>query len=113
MNVVKVDRFLEAIRIVRRDNGVLRVKQVSFSISFEDLPEDPAVPVKVSKLRTLKLIIELLGPSFLQKIQFRPQTTQAGAFRIAFESCLLFSRRGIVLLRRVHFLAVSFVVPPD
>src|SRR5258706_13504078 len=113
MNVVKMNRFLEAIRIVRRDNGVLRVEQIPFPISFEDLPKDPAVPMKVSKLRTLKLIVELLRTGLLQKIRFRPQTAQAGTFRIAVEFCLLFSRRGIALLRRVHFLAVSFIVPPD
>src|SRR6267154_3667688 len=113
MNVIEMDCLLEPIRIVRRDNRVLRVKQVPFPISLEDLPKDPAVPVKVGKLRALELIVEFLSPGLLQKIRLRPQTAQAGSFRIAVEFRLLLSWGGIVLLSRVHFVAVSFVVPPD
>jgi hypothetical protein len=45
MNVVKVNGFFKSLWIVRRDNVVLRVKQVSFSITLEHLPEHPAVAV--------------------------------------------------------------------
>src|SRR5258708_26812514 len=110
MNVVKMNCFLESIRIVRRNNRVLRVEQVPFPISLKDLTKDPAVPMKVGKLRALKLAVEFRRAGLLQKVRFRPQTAQARAFRITVEFSLLFRLRRIVLFCRVHLVAISFVV---
>ena len=53
MNVVEVDGFLELVGIVRCDQIVFGVKQVSFSIAFEDFAKHPAMTVKIAKLRVL------------------------------------------------------------
>ncbi len=83
MNVVEVDGLLESIGIVWRDNRVLRIKQIPFPISLEDLTKDPAVSVKVGKLRALELIVEFLRAGLLQELRFRPQAAQARPFGIA------------------------------
>src|SRR5258708_38456847 len=83
MNVVEMDRFLKSIRIVRRNHRVLRVEQVPFPISLEDLAKDPAVPVRVGELGALELLVEFRRAGLLQKVRFRPQTAQARSFRIA------------------------------
>src|SRR6266404_2067451 len=113
MNVVEMDSLLESIRIVWRNNRVLCIEQVPFPIALEDLAKDPTVPVKVGELRSLELIVEFRGAGLLQKVRFRPQTAQARSFGIAVKFSLLLSLRRIVLSRRVHFGAISFVVPPD
>src|SRR5260370_31238790 len=51
MDVVEVNRFLESIRILGRDNRILSVAQVPLPIAFEDLAKDPAVPMRIGKLR--------------------------------------------------------------
>ena len=58
MNVVQVNRLLEPIRIVRRNDPVLRIEQVPFAIALENFAKQPAVPVKIGELRALQLGIE-------------------------------------------------------
>src|SRR5258707_5707402 len=113
MNVVEMDSLLESIRIVRSDNRVLRVQQVPLSISLEHLAKNPAMTMKVGKLSLLELIVEFRRAGLLQKIRFRPQTAQARPFGIAVEFSLLLTLGRIMLLCRVHFLAIRFVIPPD
>src|SRR6266446_277331 len=112
MNVIEMDCFRESIRIVRRDDRVLRVQQVPFAIAFEDLSKHPAVTVKVRELSSSELAVEFRSAGLVKKIEFRPQATQARRFGIAIKLSLLFALRRIVLLRRIHLVAVGFVVPP-
>ena len=58
MNVIQMNCFLESIRIVRRNDRVLRIEQVAFSIALEYLPKHPAMSVKISELSALQLRVE-------------------------------------------------------
>ena len=113
MDVVEMHSLPEAIRIVRRDDCIPGVEQVPFTISFEDFAKHPAMSVKVCELRALELAVEFRHAALIQKIWLRPKTAQAGRLRIAIQFLLLFSLRRIVLLRRIHLVAVGFVVPPN
>src|SRR5712691_9533016 len=59
MNVVEVHCLLESIRIVGRNDRVLGIQQVAFSIAFENLAKHPAVTVRICELRPLELAVEL------------------------------------------------------
>src|SRR5690349_19114221 len=90
MNVIQVYCLAELLAVVRRDDVALRVKQVAFAIAFEDLAKQPAMPVKVCKLRVAQERVERGRAGVFQEIQVGPQTTQTRGFRIAIELLLLF-----------------------
>src|SRR5438876_11283200 len=66
MNVVEVHRLLEAVGIVRRNNVIVGIKQVAFTVAFEDLAKQPPVPVKIRELGSLKLPIEFRRPGLCE-----------------------------------------------
>ena len=72
VNVVEMNRLLELVSIIRRNDVSLRVKQIAFSISFEDFAKHPAVTMKVAKLSILQLAVEFWCPGLSQKVQVRP-----------------------------------------
>ena len=55
MNIRKVNRFFEFIRVAGLVDFILGVEQIAFAISFVDGAENPAVTVKIRKLRLLEL----------------------------------------------------------
>src|ERR1700745_3252008 len=69
MDVVEMNRFFELRRIIRRDDVSLRIEQVSFAIAFEDFPKQPAMPVKVCKLRVAQQCVERLSAGVFQEIE--------------------------------------------
>ena len=58
MNVRKVHRLAESLWIVERNNLVVLVEPVPFSIVFVDAAKNPAVPVVIGKLGMLELRIQ-------------------------------------------------------
>src|SRR5205085_7586742 len=112
MNIVEMDRFSESIRIVRRYYCVPAVEQIPFSIAFEDLAKDPAVPVRIRELRSLQLGIEFRSAGLVEKFLLGPEPAQARRLGIPIELLLLFRLRWIVLLSGIHLVTVRLVVPP-
>ena len=112
MNVVQVDCLLKAIRIVGRDDTVPGIQQVTFPVAFEYLAEHPTMPVKIGKLGASQLRIEFGRSGLVKKRRVRPASTHTGRLRVIVELALLFGLRWIVLLSRIHLVAVCFVVPP-
>src|SRR5215213_7004166 len=112
MNVIEMHRLAELRGIVRRDNVALHVEQIAFAIAFEHFAKQPAVAVKVCKLRVAPESVDCWRTRVSQKIKAGPETTETCAFRIPIERLLLFILTRIVLRRWVHLRAVAFVVPP-
>src|ERR1700676_3907740 len=68
--------------------------------------------VKVGKLRGLQSGIKFLTSQLVQKFIVVPQAARSRAFRIAYKRLVALLFAGIALLRRIHFVAIDFVVPP-
>ena len=68
--------------------------------------------VRIGELRAFELSIEFGRAGSIEEVRFRPKTAQARRLRILIELSLLFGLRRIVLHRRIHLVAVGFVVPP-
>ncbi len=91
----------------------LRIEQVALAIALVHRAKHPAVAVEIGELRVLQLLVELRAAGFFEERKILPQPARRRALRIRlprFEA--LFIGR-IVLLLRIHVLAVGFVVPPD
>src|SRR5579871_2327451 len=112
MNICKVHRLAEALGVIKRNNLVVFVEPIPFSIVLIDAAENPAVSVKIGELRRLKLFVKFRRPNFRKKFRIAPQPTRRSRFRISqgYLKPLLFAR--IVLLLRIHRFAVNFIVPP-
>src|ERR1700688_1526711 len=88
------------------------VQPIAFAVVIEYRAKDPAMAVKVGKLCGLQLRIKYRAAELLQKFIVVPQATSGGTFRIAYQRLVALLFAGIALLRRIHFVAVDFVVPP-
>src|SRR5258708_13290810 len=97
MNVVKVHCVLESIRIVGRNDRVLRIEQVPFPIAFENLAKHPTMPMKICELRPLELAVEFRGARSFKEVRFRPEPPKTRSFGIAVELLLLLPPPGIEL----------------
>ena len=99
---------------LRRRSVAILVEPVAFAIVLEDGAEDPAVAVEVGELRVLQLGVEFRAADLVEKFVVAPYAAGRGAFGIAQPGLVASAlRSGLLLLRRIHFVAVGFVVPPD
>src|SRR6266446_5609387 len=112
MDVRKMNRFAEAIGIVKCDLLPVLVQPVPLSIVIENGPEDPAVPMKVCELRGLQFLVEFVAANFLQEFVVVPEPADRRAFRVPLERLVALLFRGIALLLRIHLVAIHLVVPP-
>src|SRR6266852_3729892 len=112
MNIRQVYRFPEALGIVESDLLAVLVQPIPLAIVVENRAKNPAVPVKISKLRGLQLLVEFGAAGFFQKCLIVPEAANGRALRIAFERLIALLLAGVALLRRIHLVAVDFVVPP-
>src|SRR5713226_4344274 len=112
MNIRQVYRFPEALGIVESDLLAVLVQQIPLAIVVENRAKNPAVPVKISKLRGLQLLVEFGAAGFFQKCLIVPEAANGRALRIAFERLIALLLAGVALFRRIHFVAIDFVVPP-
>src|SRR5437016_2499090 len=69
--------------------------------------------VEVGKLRVLELLVEFGRPDLIEKFQILPFAARGRALGIRDPSLVTLLRAGIVLLGRIHELAIGLVVPPD
>ena len=113
MDVSEMDGFAEAVGIIERDLLAVFVEPVPFPVVIEDGPEDPAVAVEIGELRGFQFRVEFRAAEIFEKFFIAPEAAGGGGFWIAQIGlvALLFGR--IALLRRIHFVAVDFVVPPS
>ena len=112
MDVREMDGFPEAVGIIESDLLAVLVEPVPFAVVIEDGTEDPAVAVEIGELRGFQFRVEFRAAEIFEKFFIAPETAGGGGFWIAQIRliALLFGR--IALLRRIHFVAVDFVVPP-
>ena len=112
VNVLKVHRLGEFIRIVGRDYLVVLVQQIAVAIFFVDCPEDPTMAVEVGELSVLQGLGELRTADLVQEAEVRPQAALGRPLGISQLYALLLRRAGIVLLGGIHLLPIHFIVPP-
>src|SRR5713226_10391194 len=112
MNIRQVYRFPEALGIVESDLLAVLVQPIPLAIVVENRAKNPAVPVKISKLRGLQLLVEFGAADFFQKCIIVPEPANGGALRIALERLSALFLRRVALLLRIHLVAIDFVVPP-
>src|SRR6266853_4662117 len=112
VNILEMHGFIEFLRIIGRNRASLLVEQMSLAISREHGAKQPAMTVKISKLRRLQFLIELRAAGLCKELQIRPESARGRAFRIALRDLEFFFLGEVPLLFRVHCFAVGFVVPP-
>ena len=83
MNVLQMNGFPEAVRIIERDLLTIFVEPVAFAVVIEDGAEHPAVAVEVSELRGLELLVKFRTAGLIEKFFLAPQAADGCAFRIA------------------------------
>ena len=113
VNVAEMNRFLELVLVVGRHHVVFRVQQVALAIALVDGAKHPAVAVEIGELSVLELLVEFRRADLFQKIEILPFPARGCAFRIREPGLVALLIGGIVLLRRIHVLAIGLVVPPD
>ena len=96
-------------RIIIVDNITIRIKQIAFTVTFENPTEIPPMTVIIRKLRIFQLWIEIIN--IAQEINIRPQTTRSCAFWIALNHFAHFGGGRIFLLMRPHMRRVAFIIP--
>ena len=69
--------------------------------------------MEIGKLRVLELAVEFRRADFFQKLQILPFPARGRAFRICDPRLITIFVARIMLLRRIHVLAIGLVVPPD
>src|SRR5207245_11727030 len=111
VNVGQVNRFPETIRVVKSNLLAVLVEPIPFAIVIENGPENPAMTVKVSKLRGLHWFVEFGAAHILEELFVAPKAANRSAFWIAFERFIALLFRRMALLFRIHFVAIDFVVP--
>src|SRR5258708_34367444 len=112
VNVRETHGFAEFFWIVERNLLVVFVEPIAFTVVRIHAAVDPAVSVKIGKLRGLKLLVEFRAAGLAQKLLVAPQSSRRGGFRIFQRGLITVLFRRIFWFRRVHFFAVNFVVPP-
>ena len=84
VDVFQVDGLIEFLRVVGRDDLVVRVEQVAFAIAFEDGAENPSVAVKIGELRRFELLVEFGTANYLRKeLRIGPHASHGGRLRIS------------------------------
>src|SRR4051812_14130959 len=76
------DRLAELSRAGVRNDLARRVEQIAVAIALEHRAEQPAVAMKVGKLRVRQRRIEWCAAGGGEKLWIGPQAAQRGAFRI-------------------------------
>ena len=112
MNVREVHRFTEAFGILKGDLLAVFVQPISFAIVIEHRAENPAMAMKIGKLRGFQLLVEFRTAHVLQEFLVIPQAANGRALRIALKGLIALLFAGVVLLFRIHFVAIDLVVPP-
>ena len=92
---------------------IFGVEQVALAIVLEDRAEHPAVAVEIGELRVLELLVEFRRPDLFEKVEIDQIPRAAAASGFASQDLIALLVGRIVLLGRIHVLAVGFVVPPD
>ncbi len=105
-----MNRLRELVGIVRRDDLAVLVEKIAVAVLLEDGAEDPAVAVVIGELRVLQLRIQL--GDLLEEIQVAPQSARRGGLGVLQRCTDLLLVARVVLLLRVHELAVGLLVPP-
>ena len=101
------------------------VEQIAVAVLFVDGAKDPAMPVEIGELRVQQLRVDLLVEIFKEVrpghvadlvvvvgISIGPQSSHRRAFGIVLADLVLVFAGRILLLARIHELAVGLVVPP-
>ena len=88
------------------------IEPIPFAIVLEDGTENPAVAVEIGELRGFQFRIEFGTAEIFEKFLIAPQAPGGGSFWVSQEGLIALLFRRIALLRRIHFVAVQFVVPP-
>ena len=112
VNVGEMNGFAETLGIIEADLPAFFVQPIAFAIVRVNAPVNPAVAVEIGELRGLKLFIKFRAASLFEKFFVAPQAASGGSFGIFPRRLVALFIRGIFLLRRIHLLAVNFVVPP-
>ncbi len=112
VDVLEVHGLAEAIGIVVRDDVVVRVEKIPAAIALVHGAVDPAMTVKIRKLRVPELRVEFGGPDLPEECRVAPFPLERRLLRIAAANLELFCFRASLLLRRIHLLAVGLVLPP-
>src|SRR5687768_14972436 len=110
MNILQVNRFRKFIHVLVGNRFVVEGKQVPVTIFLEDGSEDPAVAMVVRELGLLELRIQF--GNFFEKIEIAPVSARGGSLGILLNSRDHFSVGRVLLLFRIHELAVALLVPP-
>ena len=79
MNVGQVNGFAETIGIVETDLLAVFVEPVAFAIMRVDAAIDPAMAVKIGKLRGLELLVEFRAAGLLQEFFVDSTSPRAAA----------------------------------
>src|ERR1043166_6260025 len=82
MNVCKVNRFVETVRIVESDLLAVFVQPIAFAVVCVDTAIDPSMPVEISKLRSLQFLVEFGAASLFQEFFIAPKSVCRGRFGI-------------------------------
>src|SRR5499427_5333753 len=113
MNVSEVNGFAKAIGIVEIDFCAILVEPVALAIMRVNCAVDPTGAMKVGELSGLQLSVKFRAPGLIEKLFIAPQASGGCTFGILPGRLIPLFCRGISLFRRVHALAINFVVPPS
>ena len=83
VDVLKMNGLAKFFRIVKANNIVFVVQQITVPVFFINGPENPSMAMKVCELGVFKSFLKLGAAGFFQEVDICPQTFLSRTFRIS------------------------------